>query len=176
MQSNLGLEGVPLEHQHIDKIHQFKCSDEDKVDSFLKEESINLMDRNFVRTRLFFDNEKNLVGFYSLFNDTIKMNKQKRLELQVKLPDQVKVIPAIRLHYIAVDEKYRKKRYGEDLLGCVFIECAEIAKRSGCTLIVLESTSKTRGFYEKYDFTHIRKENEYSLMAYNTEKLIDLLE
>ncbi|MGE7879116.1 hypothetical protein [Peribacillus muralis] len=134
------------------------------------------MDRNFVRTRLFFDTEKNLVGFYSLFNDTIKMNKQKRLELKIKLPDQVNVIPAIRLHYIGVDDRYRKKRYGEDLLGCVFIESAEIAKRSGCALIVLESTANAVGFHDKYQFTHIRKEKGYSLMAYNTEKLIELLD
>ena len=70
-------------------------------------------------------------------------------------------------------------RYGDDLLGCVFIESAEIARRSGCTLIIVESTHKAKKLYERHHFTHIRKttigKQTLYIMGYNTKNLIDLL-
>lgn len=95
--------------EHINNLNGFRCKDADgdnHVQTFLQEESLELMERNLVRTRLFLDQDRNLIGFYSLFNNVIKINKSKRKELDVFLPNEVREIPAIRLHYFGVDNKY----------------------------------------------------------------------
>lgn len=163
---------------HKPSIDNFKCINiegSNHVQLFLQEHAINLMERNLVRTKLFFDLNDNLIGYYSLFNDTIKINKKKREQLGVYLPQNVKEIPAIRLHYLGVDDDYRNKGYGDYLMASLITSCATVAKHSGCTLITLESTESVVDFYAKYDFRHVHSEGDLSIMAMNTKKLIDLI-
>ncbi|MFT8321102.1 MAG: GNAT family N-acetyltransferase [Bacillus sp. (in: firmicutes)] len=133
------------------------------------------MERNLVRTRLFFDQEKNLIGFYSLFNDTIKMNKQKRQQMNISLPDRVKEIPAVRLHYLGVDIRFRKKHYGAYIMSSVLYHCALVSKISGCPLITVESTKTACSFYQKFDFEYIRPNDQYFTYTLNTKHLAGLL-
>ncbi|PAQ15056.1 GNAT family N-acetyltransferase [Bacillaceae bacterium SAOS 7] len=170
-----GISEENLTSEHLEKLQEFQCSDEEQVEVFLKEEAYNLMERNLVRTRLFFDKNQNLIGFYSLFNDTIKMSKKKREAMEIRLPDSVKDIPAIRLHYIGVDSRFRKNGYGLYLMASAFYHCNIISKISGCSLITLESTKKARTFYEKFDFIYICPSscNQYDLMAYPTKSLFE---
>lgn len=165
-----------LSNKHVKKLQDFQCKDERQVETFLKEEAFPLMERNLVRTRLFFDQQKNLIGFYSLFNDTIKMNKQKRKQLDINLPDKVKEIPAIRLHYIGVDNRYRKNNYGLYIMSSVLYHSALVAKISGCPLIIVESTKNARAFYEKFDFTYIGPKDSYYIYSLNTKYFAGLVE
>lgn len=173
----------PLKEEWINKNHYsaingFSCIDEkgdNQVQLFLQEEALDLLERNLVRTRLFFDEYRNLIGFYSLFNNTIKANKGKREELSIYLPYEVKEIPAIRLHYIGVDNKYRRQGHGDYLMTSVLVNCAKIAQLSGCSIITVESTKNAIGFYEKYGFVHIRTEGNFNLMGINTKGILDLV-
>jgi GNAT superfamily N-acetyltransferase len=165
-----------LSNKHLPRLQEFQCPDEITVERFLREEAYNLMERNLVRTRLFFDENQNIIGFYSLFNDTIKMNRQKRLQMDISLPDGVKEIPAIRLHYLGVDIRFRKKGFGAYLMASVLYNCAKIAKITGCSLITVESTEKARDFYKKFDFIYICPVRQYYLMALNTKPLIEELD
>jgi GNAT superfamily N-acetyltransferase len=167
---------VYLAGEHLPKLQEFRCLDEPIVENFLKEEAYNLMQRNLVRTRLFFDNNQNLIGFYSLFNDTIKIHKQTRMKMEIYLPQGVKEIPAIRLHYLGVDERFRGKGFGAYLMASVLYNCAKVAEITGCSLITVESTEKARGFYEKFDFIYICPVDQYYLMALNTKSLVEGLE
>lgn len=165
--------------KYIEYTNKFRCVDkykDDQVQLFLQEQALDLMERNLVRTRLFFDENQNLIGFYSLFNDTVKMNKYKRKEVGILLPKEVKEIPAIRLHYIGVDNRFRGRGYGEKIMGSALFNCIKVAKISGCSLITLESTEYTKVFYEKFDFKYIRPEGKYRLMVMNTSKLLDLVQ
>jgi GNAT superfamily N-acetyltransferase len=164
-----------LSDEHLSKLQEFRCSDEPIVENFLKEEAYNLMKRNLVRTRLFFDDNQNLIGFYSLFNDTIKINKQKRMQLEIYLPQGVTEIPAIRLHYLGVDERFRGNGFGAYLMVSVLYNCAKVAEITGCSLITVESTEKAKSFYEKFDFTYICPTDRYYLMALNTKPLVEEL-
>src|SRR5690625_4320041 len=167
-----------LNETHLNKIAEFTCIDQDKnnhVQLFLQDQAVELMDKNLVRTRLFFDQYQNLIGFYSLFNDTIKMHKNKRKQLNVYLPQNVKEIPAIRLHYIGIDDRYKGRGYGHTLMASVIVNCANIAKISGCALITVESTKGVKSFYEKYDFKYIHPEGSYYIMAMNTKNLLNLV-
>lgn len=168
-----------LNIEHINNINEFRCLDIDRdnhVQTFLQEESLELMGRNLVRTRLFFDGDRNLIGYYSLFNNIIKINKGKRIELNVLLPNEVKEIPAIRFHSFGVDNKYMNQGYGSFLMSSVLFNCAKVAQMSGCTLITVESTKSANGFYEKYGFVHIRSEGKFDMLGLNSKGLIALLD
>lgn len=167
-----------LDDSHIKFLTNFTCENtkgDRHVELFLRNQAVDLTNKNLVRTRLLFDQSRNLIGFYSLFNDTIKMNKDKRKELRVSLPQSVKVIPAIRLHYIGVNDSHKGMGYGSILMASMLVACATVAKRTGCTLITLESTEDVRAFYEKFDFKHIHKDGDYYIMAMNTKSILDLV-
>lgn len=171
------LDEVYLNDSHQNKIDGFRCIDKaecTRVQDFLQNEALDYMKTNIARTRLFFDGDNNLVGFYSLFNDTIKMNRQKRESMDVRLPHGVSDIPAIRLHFLGIDNEYQSKGFGGFVMGSALDSCIKIARSSGCSLIVVESTESARGFYEKLGFAYVRPENGYSIMAMGTKGLIDL--
>lgn len=170
-----------LSSNHSISIKDFKCTSQNNnshVQLFLQEQAMGLMSKNIVRTRLFFDQHRNLIGFYSLFNDTIKMNKGKKKELDIRLPLRVTEIPSIRLHYIGVDDKYKGYGYGYHLMASVIDTCISVATVSGCSLIAVEASEDVIDFYKKFDFVHIRKEKSsnktYYLMALSTKNLIDI--
>lgn len=173
------LSEVYLNDSHQNKVDGFHCIDKAgcrSVQDFLQNEALDYMKRNIARTRLFFEGDNNLVGFYSLFNDTIKINRQKRESMDIRLPHGVSDIPAIRLHFIGVDNAYQSKGFGEYIMGSVLDNCIEIARSSGCSLIVVESTESAKGFYEKLDFTYVRPENGYNIMAMGTKGLIEFID
>ncbi|MEH6941036.1 GNAT family N-acetyltransferase [Bacillus sp. JJ722] len=163
----MNLNGEFLSLHHEDSIHEFKCSDEPSVEAFLKEQAMDLMDRCFSRTRLFFDSNQNLIGFYSLFNDSFKVPKKKTGELSIKLPTAVSYVPAVRLHYIGVDERYRGKGNGQFLLTSALYEVYKISKHSACTLVTIEATENAKEFYKKFGFVHLSKQGRLNLMALN---------
>lgn len=62
----------PLASTHISHVEEFICENRignSCVQLFLQEQALKLMTQNLVRNRLLFDQHKNLIGFYSLFND-----------------------------------------------------------------------------------------------------------
>lgn len=167
-----------LNIDHINHTNSFQCIDRDgdnHVQVFLQEQALDLMECNLVRTRLFFDKNQKLIGFYSLFNDTIKIHKNKRIEISLTLPQGVKEIPAVRLHYIGIDDRYKGQGYGDILMSSVLVNCIKIAQISGCPLITVESTESARKFYARYDFSYIRPERNYKIMVLNTKKLLALV-
>lgn len=140
-----------LNDSHIGLLHDFICTDQegnDQVQFFLQEESFKLMEGNLVRTRLLINESNKLVGFYSLFNNIIKINKNKRKELDIILPQGVKEIPAIRLYYIGVATKFQGLGYGDRLMASILYSCAVVSQISGCSLLTVESTENAVGFYE----------------------------
>lgn len=54
-----------LTDEHNDLIKQFSCNDAEQIETFPKEESIILQYHSTVRTRLYFDEEDNFVGYFS---------------------------------------------------------------------------------------------------------------
>lgn len=157
-----------LHEEHRELIEDFLCDDEPTVALFLKEEALKLQMMNVVRTRLYFDDANHLIGYFSLFNDTVEMASSKRKQQGWALPRN-KHIPAIRLHYFGVDQRYRKNGYGEYLLAEVLMLCQDVAQVSGCKFITLESLPSSVDFYSKYDFIKIARRNDYQIMVYLLE-------
>lgn len=119
-------------------ISDFKYSDEPAVENFLKNEALNLHKTNTANTRLFFDLEGNLVGYFTLFNDIVSLGKGKKEKLGWQL-EMIKYFPAVRLHFMGVDENHRGKRIGEYLLMRAFEITQNISRESGCNFLTVEA-------------------------------------
>lgn len=137
-------------------IDGFSCPDEISVELFLKEQALKLHQLRSAVTRLYFDENQNLVGYFTLYNDHVHLFANQKAKLGWNLPD-IDLFPAVKLHYIGVDIRYRDQnkprlRYGEFMLIEVVEIVEEIAAASGCNFITLEALPSVVEFYNKYGF------------------------
>lgn len=94
-----------IEPQHADIIQGFECSDEPSVEYFLKEQALNLHQLRSAVTRLYFDENQNLVGYFTLFNDHVHVFPKQKEKHRWNLPANLEFFPAIKLHFL-----YTKRR------------------------------------------------------------------
>lgn len=160
--------------KYKEDIENFNCSDELQVELFLKEEAQQLHDSKTAITRLYFDENQNIIGYFTLYNDIVQVGKQKRLKhWSVFLPTSNLVyFPAIRLHYLGVDKKYRDMGYGKQLMLDSLYICREISNSSGCNFITVEALNKSVSFYrDRFGFIRIDRNRSYEIMILKLDEI-----
>ncbi|MBO8172442.1 MAG: GNAT family N-acetyltransferase [Bacillaceae bacterium] len=146
-----------IDERHREKIESFDCDDEPLVQNFLREDALRFHQYNTAITRLYFNENQELIGFFTLYNDQIEIVKSKRQQQAWELPTDIKFYPSIKLHFLGVDKRFRKLGYGEYLLFEVIEISKKIAKDSGCNFISLEALNSSIRFYEKYGFVRVKR-------------------
>ncbi|GAA0440995.1 hypothetical protein GCM10008983_17600 [Lentibacillus halophilus] len=161
------IRSASLSNQFIENVDLFYCSDQPNVETFLREDALRLEESNACRTHLYFyDND--LIGFYSLFTDYVNLVSSKRDKegwKDVATAMDSQAFPAIRLHYFGIDEKYRSQRLGELLLMLALDTCVYISNYIGASFVVLEAFEDSIGFFQKYNFRKVKRNNEFQIMA-----------
>lgn len=154
---------VFISEDYLEYINDFRCSDEPSVEEFLKEYALKFHENNLAKTRLYFNEEKQLIGYFTLFTDQVTVVKSKRNQNQWNLTSVhgKQMYPAIRLHYLGVDEKYRKKGYGKALLYFSLDICKQISEEIGCVFLSIEALDSSIAFYEKFEFKVLTRQNEF---------------
>lgn len=158
---------VPLSASSMEDVALFKCSDQPVVEQFLKEEALKLEECDACKTMLFYYEDK-LVGFYTLFSDYVNLVKSKRKSEQwadVTTAMKSQHFPSIRLHFLGVHDEYRGKGLGEHLLMRALNTCIYVSDYIGFNFIVLEALENAVGFFEKYLFSKVKKDNDLQIMA-----------
>ncbi|MED1539104.1 GNAT family N-acetyltransferase [Bacillus pseudomycoides] len=174
MDSLLTIETLQEEHKEV--IENFTCTDESDVEEFLKEDAMMYQNTNMAKTRLFFDDNHNLIGYFSVFNDHVRIGRDKRKKEDINPPKGINHFPAIRLHYFGVDSRYRKLGYGEEILLSVLEHSYKLSLIAGCTFITVQALTSSIGFYEKYDFKIWKRETKkYTDMFFKIKNLDGLL-
>jgi len=156
--------------------------DHEKINIFLKEESLLHHSNNLVRTYLLLNDKKDkVIGFFSLYNEEIAISnsqkksfKFKRIVLYRSIDNDV-----YRLHQFAIDQQYQGKyfngqKYSDYLIGYGFNTVRQVAEKSGCMFIGLEATDNSINFYKNYGFKILKKQNGRNL-PYLIFKVADLL-
>ncbi|MFC3883764.1 GNAT family N-acetyltransferase [Bacillus songklensis] len=162
-----------LTEDHYEVIQTFKCGDESSVETFLKEEALSLQRYNMAITRLFFDGNQNLVGYFTVFNDMLQRigrDKRKKLNWDLISAD---FYPAIRIHYLGVDERYRGQGNGTTIMLSAIDLCHQTSKISGCSFITIEALDSSVEFYRRFDFKTLGRPTSY---YYNMALKIDELD
>lgn len=163
-----------ISEDHLETILKFDCSDEISVERFLKEEAFSLHKFQTAITRLYFDNENHLVGYFTLHNDLVQLMKSQKEKYEEKFAWELpkyKFLPSIKLHYLGVDSRYRGKGFGEFLLGEVIQIARDNSKNVGCNFITVEALWSSKDFYEKYGFKSREKDKEFLNMIFNLTEL-----
>lgn len=163
-----------ISEDHDDLVQSFLCDDEISVEIFLKEEALQLHRLQTAITRLYFDNENNLVGYFTLHNDLVHLLKSQieryRREFEWDLP-RYKYLPAVKLHYLGVDRRHREKGIGEYLLREAIQTIHQTTSDIGCNFITIQALNSARGFYEKYGFISRENDRYYVNMIFKLSEL-----
>ncbi|WP_339304624.1 GNAT family N-acetyltransferase [Paenibacillus sp. FSL L8-0435] len=141
-----------LEEADYELIQSFQCEDEPTVGDFLHEQALRFQHLNLASTRLFFDDKHKLVGYYTLYNDMMEIGKEKRRKHGMEDLPSFKFYPAVKLHYLGVDSRYRKKGYGRYLLLHSLDTAEKISQISGCLFMSVESLPNCMEFYLLHEF------------------------
>ena len=149
---------VHISSKYQERIINFDCSDESDVEKFLKTDALKFHENNLVRTHLLLSEDK-LIGYFSLFADHVTVPRSKRESRDWKIGSVLKkqMYPSVRLHYMGIDKRYRKRGYGKLLLYAALDVCQEFSENIGCVFVNLEALNKTNGFYENYAFRQLER-------------------
>lgn len=159
-----------LNDNHKELIEYFRCSDEPGVEAFLKKDAYEFQYHNCGTTQLCFNDLGEFVGYFSLFNDTVYIGRRKLDKHKWDYPKGLKYFPALKIHYLGVDDRFRKKGYGKEMLFEIFDIALDMNEYSGCAFLTLEAKEKSIGFYKHHEFDFHSKE-EFQNMMFNIKKL-----
>ncbi|WP_044479101.1 GNAT family N-acetyltransferase [Paenibacillus antibioticophila] len=152
-------------------LEQFQCDDEPTVRRFLVEQAWELQKLNLADTRLYFNESDELIGYFTLYNDMMQIGKHKRRKHGLASLPSYKYYPSVKLHYLGVDSRYRKQRYGEYLLLAALNTVKEISEQSGCVFLSVESLPSCVSFYERYEFHRLSYNAPYTDMFFKIGEL-----
>ena len=157
------LNEILISEEYIEHIKYFSCKDEPSVEEFLKEYALRYHENNLAKTTLYFNSNKQLVGYFTLFTDQVTVPKSKRDQMQWELTSihGKQMYPAIRIHYLAIDDRYRRKGYGKMLLYFALDTCQELANQVGCTFASIEALNNSVEFYQKYKFAILNRQSKF---------------
>lgn len=143
---------IPLEADHIRSA--FSCGKE-LLDNYIIKQARQDMKRRlsvvFVLTAN--DNDKEVVGYYTLTNDSIDKSLLPE-DVSKKMPPSYSSLPVTLLGRLAVDHKHQGKKLGEKLLINALQRSSAISKTEmGSMAVVVDPLDKEAvSFYEEYGF------------------------
>ena len=158
----------PLASRH--DISQFS-SGVPTLDAWLRGKARMNEARGGARTYVACDGDR-VAGFYSLAASAVE---RRRVSSRVgrNMPDP---IPVILLGQLAVDEAYRGRRLGSDLLVDAARRSLAAAGTVGARAVIVQAVDeRARAFYERFGF-HPFSEREPLMLAIRTSEIAGLLD
>lgn len=135
-------------------IARFDCSDEPDVEVYLREKAELHQRQRTTSTRLFFNESGEMVGYYTVLTDLVQIGKGKQKDMNWNL-DRIRSMgkfPAIKIHYIGVDRRYRDMGYGKQIMGYAQGLCVELSKTLGFNFITAEVKNKRVEWFKERGF------------------------
>ncbi len=144
-------------------IKPFDCGDED-LNNFILTDAVNYSN-GLLATTFVLENETETVAFFSIFNDSIKVEDfkstsktaLKRLISQI-VPHgkrHLKYFPAIKIGRLAVSNTIQKSGIGRDLVNFIFNFAIEHNQKCACKFISVDAYAASLTFYEKMGFVYL---------------------
>lgn len=140
------------------------------LDAFLKNQASQDANRHVSVTYvLLIQNEKNVIGFYSLSSTSIVLAELPE-NLQTKLP-RYPLVSATLLGRLAVDKKYHGNKLGELLLIDALQRSYRMSQAIGSTVVVVDAKdSQAVQFYQHYGFIQFPNQKQKLFMPMDTIK------
>jgi GNAT superfamily N-acetyltransferase len=157
----------------------FDCNDAD-INEFLKDNALNYQKQRVSNTYTFLENEKNVGLFFSISNDCLNDQGNKkiftntawnRFHRKNNIPNdkRIKQYPAIKIGRLGIDKKLQGKGLANQLMD--FIKTWTLVDhKPACRFLLLDAYNKEKqiNFYQKNDFQFLLDEdvNDKTRMMY----------
>lgn len=149
------------------QLESFTCGNP-KMDEFLRKEAETLNSNFESSTAGLFNEDDELVGFYSLSASVINIKnvyEAKKFSGLSKSKDYTAdsevTYPAIKLNFLAVDKKHQRKHYGSWMIRRIFagLYVTKMIANIGFVALILDSTPEAVDFYERVGFEEFRDDS-----------------
>ena len=144
------------------KTIDFDCGDEDLNEFLLKDSFENIKNNLCTIFLCIYDEE--VVGFFSLSADSIKINEK----LKIRYPQY----PAIKIGRLAVSKEFQNQHIGSLMIDWVVGFCRNLGNEIGIRFVSVDAynNSKTINFYNRNQFVELEsvddKENQRNIPMY----------
>ena len=157
---------ILLDENHI--IKPFDCDDVD-LNEFLFEKA-KLYKNEFLATTFILENSKQTVAYYSIFNDSLKVEEEgfasksafKRFlkELVSHPKRHLKSFPALKIGRLGIDKNFKGKGLGKLIVNNIISDTLELNQKQGCKLITVDAYNESLAFYERLNFEYLTKNDK----------------
>ncbi|MCY4460746.1 MAG: GNAT family N-acetyltransferase [Albidovulum sp.] len=140
-----------------DRVDKFSSGDAlfQPLKTFLKGESKKFQEQLLASTYVLADGDV-VRAYVTLVCGEITAEKD--INDLVEVEFRYEHYPAVKIARLAVDSKYRKLRFGQQIVDFAVGRALEIAEIAGCRFVVVDAKKPSVGFYEKYGFRLINTE------------------
>lgn len=146
------------------QLDEFTCGNP-TMDDFLRRRAEALTINSETSTAGFFNEEEELVGFYSLSASVISIKniyvakKFAGLSESAAYLEKEVSYPAIKLDFLAVNKKKQRKHYGSLMIRRIFVGLylAQLLGNIGFVALILDSTAEAVEFYERLGFEELKE-------------------
>lgn len=126
----------------------------EELDNFFYEYSREFIKYGYSQMYILREPEKsNIIGYFTLSSSTILWDESLLIEKITRY------VPGILLGMFAIDERYRRKKFGSDLIKMVIKIALKFSKEIGCRCVFVDSLIKpeTINFYLNMGFKFVDK-------------------
>jgi len=150
----------------MDIAESFDCGDSD-MNEFLMKDALKYIEGKIAVTYLCFC-ENELIGYYSLSNDSIEIKGRDKRVLQ-ELGKRQKTYPAIKIGRLGIDKRFWRKGIGSRIIEIVIGFGLRNSEHVGCRYISVDAYPQQEvvNFYKKNDFKCLKtKEKRKNIPMY----------
>jgi predicted GNAT family N-acyltransferase len=140
----------------------FNCDDKE-LEDFLFEKSKHYQEE-LLATTFVLEDETKIIAYYSIFNDSIKIedipfSSKNALKTFIRklLPHPkryLKYYPAINIGRLATSKHIQKSGLGTKIMNEIIKYAIEQNEKCACKFIIVDAYSKSTGYYEKMKFNY----------------------
>ena len=148
-------------------LSEFICSENEEVETFIKEKAILHENRGLAKTVLVIDTKaKGIVGYYTISTKSfvIHSNISSRMKKKYFGTSQtsVDIIPSILIGQLGKNEAVESSFTGSDLMDLIFryIKNMSVLTPSLVCYVEHDGREKLRNYYEKHGFTYFKREED----------------
>ena len=136
-------------------IRIFDCGNKDLNDFLCKDEVREYEKEYLGSTTLVYYNGA-LVAYYTLYNDTLRLEYFKRNPAFSKLSEyRIEGVPAFTIGRLAVDKQWQCKGVGRILMQRIVMFALDHSRQTGVRLILVQAKRDAFIFYEKLGFQFV---------------------
>tara|TARA_Y100000310_G_C20605128_1_gene775109 strand:- start:869 stop:1405 length:537 start_codon:yes stop_codon:yes gene_type:complete len=136
-------------------LSEFDCGDSD-LNEFLQRDSFKYQKQLLTKIFLIIV-EENVVGFFSISNDAIKLKQEERDTNNIK---HLQEYPASKIGRLGVDKRFQKRNIGRAIIKIAIGLILSSSKYSACRFVIVDSYPTALEFYKKFGFV-INEHSKY---------------